>query len=397
MTILLCDIYEGREILPAESFHVPRYTLGVIAVRKGIAVYPGLSDSASENLRLVERAVNAGITRLVLPLVLPYANIKQAAMEVSRLLRAANRYNMDVIVALTPEVLRILHLKHLSFRSLRIMGIRTLYVHKFSPKGIAELSRNNQHIRIQFNTAAVTEKTLEELLDNNPNIRQLEATFGVYPRQGTGLSEENLLHKTVLLHRAGISVCAFAACEHHNTPPLYDGSPTLEAHRGVSADLACRHLAAIGVDSVFLSDCFPTVEELNSLRILKSTEIAVKITPHTEDALQLWLLGRHFTARFDEARDAVRALEGEANALKTGENILPENNTERKVGDVTIDNNVCPEFMGELQIIKRNSPPNPGINVAASVRKEEAFLIKYILPGRNFRFLFGIFFFGILL
>ena len=164
----------------------------------------------------------------------------------------------------------------------------------------------------------------------------------------------------------------------------------MEAHRYVDTDLACRHFAAIGMDSVFIGDAFPSETELQALSDIKNKMISLKVHLNTEDSLQKKLLGYRFTARYDEARDAVRAMEGEAYALKLGGAIMPENIQERLYGDITIDNVNCPGFMGELQIMKRPSPPSERTNVAARVNEDEQFLIDYIVPGKRFRFLFGL-------
>ena len=359
-------------------------------MRKGITVYPGLGNSAINNIQLIERAVQSGVTRLMLSLALPYADVNLASFEIGRVLKTARRHQLDVVAAATPEILRMLHLKHLSFRSLRIMGIRTLYMKEFNAKELARFSHNDQHIHIQFNAAAVTEENIEQLLANHPNLQRLEAIHGRYPRKGTGLSEENLVKKTVLLHKFGVSVSAFIPGSRRILPPLCDGQPSLESHRSMSADLACRHLAAIGIDSVFIGDSFPTDAELDALGSVKRWEISLRINLYTHDAIQIKLLHNIYTARYDEARDAVRAYEGESVAKKLGSNIAPENTVPRKFGDITIDNDGCPEFTGELQIIKRSSPASHFTNVAADVHEEEQFLINYIIPGRHFRFLFDV-------
>ncbi len=358
-------------------------------MRKGITIYPGLGNSAINNLQLIERACEAGITRLMISLALPYADVAAASFEMCRLLKAARRHQMDVVAACTPEILRMFHLRHLSFRSLRIMGIRTLYMQRFDVEEVARFSRNEQHIHIQFNAGAVTEENLQRLLEKKPNLRQLEALHGRYPRVGTGLSEENLVKKTVMLHRAGIAVSAFVAGARRTLPPLYDGQPSLEAHRMMSCDLACRHFAAIGMDSVFIGDSFPTDVELDSLGSVRQWEIALRIDLYTHNMLQKRLLHYVYTARFDEARDAVRAFEGEERAASLGGEIVPENTVPRKFGDITVDNSTCPDFAGEIQIMKRSSPASRYTNVVGDVHRDETFLINYIMPGRHFRFLFG--------
>ena len=356
-------------------------------MEKGITIYPGLDNSPEENLQLLAQAADCGIHRVFFSLMLPYANLRQAKSELGRLLSLARRLHMDIIAALTPDVMRALHISHLRLEAFRFMGIHTLYLKNFLPEDLAELSRNPYGIHIQFSASRLTMNELGRLLYERPNLQQLEALHNGYDREGTGLSEENLIRRTVMFHRSGIRVSAFIPSSGHRSP-FHAGIPSLEMHRHMPVDLACRHYAAIGMDSVFFADSRPSVEELHALGSLPQGEIVLRARFLTEDDLQRQLLRHSFTARIDEARDAVRAMEGTAITTKLGRTILPENTVERRIGDITIDNRDCTGFMGEVQIIKRPSPASSRTNVAARIHEEEAFLIDYVIPGKKFRFQF---------
>ena len=106
----------------------------------------------------------------------------------------------------------------------------------------------------------------------------------------------------------------------------------------------------------------------------------------TDDAVQQELLSHTFTAREDEARDAIRAQESRG-LLKT--TVEPENNKERRRGAITIDNKDYLRYMGELEIIKKSQPADKRVNVVGRVTECELFMLKYITPGRKFSFQFA--------
>ena len=356
-------------------------------MEKGITIYPGLDNSPEENLKLLEHAANCGIHRVFFSLMLPYADTRQAAHEIGQLLAFAQKLQMDIIAALTPDVMRALHIAHPRLESFRLIGVHTLYLKDFLPGDLAELSRNPYGLHIQFSASKLDMNELELLMEEHPNLQRLEALHSGYAREGTGLSEENLIRRTVMLHRAGIRVSAFIPCARRRSP-FRAGIPSMEMHRHMPADLACRHYVAIGMDSIFLADSMPSQAELHALGSLSAREITLRARFMTRSPLQRSLLRNSFTARIDEARDAIRAVEGTSIIARTGKRIHPANTVARNIGDITIDNETCTGFMGEVQIIKRPSPASSRTNVAARIREEEAFLINYIMPGRKFRFRF---------
>lgn len=358
-------------------------------MNKGITIYPGLDNTPEENLQFLEQAAFCGFTRVFLSLVLPYADLPRAKAELPEILAVARKLHMEIIASLTPEVMRTLHITHLSLSAFRFMGIHTLYLPNFIPEDLAELSRNKHGLRIQFNAAHLSCEQLQKLLDEKPNLSQLEALHSGYARKGTGLSEENLLRRTGILRQAGIHVGAFVPSTFRPRSPFCDGIPSLEMHRKMPADLACRHLAAMGVDSVILSDSMASAEELFAIGKVSRNEILLRAKLLTNDSRQKQLLRYIFTARIDEARDAIRAVEGCFLTKQIGNVIQPENTINRQLGDITIDNQNCTGFMGEVQIIKNPSPASKRTNVAARIPKEEIFLMNYIVPGRKFYFAFS--------
>ena len=266
------------------------------------------------------------------------------------------------------------------------MGITTLRLdYGYSAEQIAVLSHNDLGICLQLNASTITEKILADLQAAGTDFSHIDALHNFYPRRGTGISEDILRKKTKMLHQAGIKVGAFVPSQGKQRGPLFEGLPTLENHRLWHTDRAARHMSALGIDSVFLSDSLPLPDELQTVGHLPGGEVVLRAQLFTDDRIQQELLHHTFTAREDEARDAIRAQE--SRGLLNG-TVEPENNKERRRGAITIDNKDYLRYMGELEIVKKSQPADKRVNVVGRVTECELFMLKYITPGRKFSFLF---------
>ena len=355
-------------------------------MENGISLYPGLDNTLAENLQLVEQAAKCGIHRVFTSLHIPETDVAVLKKELAAILAAARKHGMEIISDVSPRTLAMLDMPKFDLSAFHKLGITTLRLdYGYEAAQIAELSHNTLGIRLQLNASTITEKILSELQAAGVDFSHMDALHNFYPRRGTGLSEAALCKKNNLLKRYGIKVGAFVPSQGKQRGPLFEGLPTLEAHRLWHTDRAARHLAALGVDSVFLSDSLPLPEELATVGKLHEDEVVVEAQLLTGDKIQQELLNHTFTAREDEARDAIRAQE--SRGLLQGP-VEPERNKERRRGAITIDNKDYLRYMGELEIIKKSQPADKRVNVAGRVSECELFMLKYITPGRKFSFQF---------
>ena len=324
----------------------------------GISLYPGLDNTPAENLALLEKAAHDGIRRIFISLHIPETDVSALKQEIGTLLQAARRHGMEVISDVSPATCQLL-------------------THRFP------------EMRFQLNASTITRRILKELQDAGTDFSRIDALHNFYPRRGTGLSEQSLVHANILLHRYGIRVGAFVASQGRRRSPLKDGLPTLEEHRDEAAELSARHLVALGCDSVFLADSLPTAEEIQGIGHLQGDQVTLHARYMTKDPVQRELLAHTFTARLDEARDAIRAQESRRLLREMHAKVLPDNATTHPIGAITIDNEGYGRYMGELQIIRMPQPADPRTNVAAMVDESECNLLQYITPGRKFSFRFA--------
>lgn len=355
-------------------------------MENGISLYPGRGFPFDESCALIAQAASLGLHRLFISLPDYDCDLGDIKSELSLILKSAREHNMEVVANITPRTMARLELKELSPTMFRMLGIKTLRLAAgFSLTDIASFSQNHQGLRVALNASTINSKTLAALIELKANFAQIDALHNFYPRPGTGLSEDFLVSKTMLLHKAGIRVGAFISGRERSYSFFQAGRPTLENHRQESASLACRHLMALGIDQIFLGDVPPSHEEMAILSQLSDQAVTLRAKWLTQAPVLREHLSHTFTARQDAAQMAVRAVEGQSllQGKIPADSILP-----RPIGAITIDNEKNFPCMGEVQICRTSQPADDGVNVAAQVDAEELNLIEYISPGRKFSFLF---------
>lgn len=357
-------------------------------MENGISLYPGLDNTLAENIALLKDAHDAGIKRIFTSLHIPETDKAKLKQDLTVLLKLARQYDMEVISDVSPATLSLLDIKTFNPSLFRMLGITTLRLDDgFSLDDIAALSQKKQHLRIQLNASTITSSMLKKLTAKGTDFSQIDALHNFYPRRGTGISEEFLIRKTAMLHKFGIKTSAFVpSFAGKKRSPLYDGLPTLEDHRNESTDNAARHLVSLGIDSVFIADSRPTAAEIKAVGSLQE-RVVLRAKLLTSDPLTKKILNQVFSARADEARDAIRASESRQLLKNFTGCIEPENTSLRPAGAVTIDNKNYQRYMGELQLIKNPQTADARTNVVAIIDENEIKMLSYITPGRKFSLL----------
>lgn len=355
-------------------------------MRLGFSVYFGLDNTMEENMSLLREAHKCGFTRIFTSLHIPEANYDVLKYEVKEFLKVAKEYNMDIISDISPNTFKFLGLRDMDIEGLYNIGVRTIRIDfGYSEEEIAKMSKNEYGVKVQLNASTITRDFFKKLDKCDPNYDNVDALHNFYPRVGTGISEECMINKNKILLERGIKPCAFVQSNNRKRSPLKDGLPTLEDHRNLNVSDAANHLFALGNTSVFIGDSLPSNEELQQLSKLSQDAIRLRIKiKDNMDTVSTRLLKEVYSSRTDEARDAIRA--AESRLLLKGEKIESLNCTERKYGDVTIDNEKYQRYMGELQILIKEGKSDERINVVASVLQQDYHLLQYIKNGKRFYF-----------
>lgn len=355
-------------------------------MQKGISLYVGLNNTAEENLQLLHKAASMGITRIFTSLHIPQTNPLTVKAELTQLFEEVQNHHMEIISDISPQTQELFELDKLSPKVLTDLGITTV---RFDfGYGIQEIARFSQEMRVQINASTITTDELDALVDANADFSNIDALHNYYPRPHTGLAEDFFLEKNQLLQSTGITVGAFVPSKYGRRGPIFEGLPTLEMHRSLEAGLAARHLAILGLDSIFIGDSNPSEKELQELSILDDNTIVLKARLLSKDPVVKELLSHTFTERFDASQDAIRTSESrtlaEATPIYADETVI----LDKEPGDITIDNIGYSNYMGEVQILLVPEDADKKTNIAGRVIPEERFLLPYISPGAKFRFEF---------
>jgi hypothetical protein len=374
-------------------------------MQTGISIYCGLDVNPEENLKLLETAADLGISRIFTSLHIPETNLANFKTEIKNILASAKEKNFDVCADISPETKELLGLSTLTPTALHALGITTVRLDAgFSTEEIAAFS---QELTVQFNASTLTPEQVANLLQAGLEKKHLDALHNFYPRPHTGLSLEFFIKQTNFLQIHGFTVGAFVPSQFGKRGPLYAGLPTLEEQREESVATASAELVKYGLNSIFIGDSKPSLDEVKALtacgkNTFKDTTAAsaptqtiattskkslpIKIKLLSRDKWTQEFLKQTFTSRYDEARDAIRA--AESRTLLHGHVIKQEAYHDAKLlpGNITLDNETYGRYMGELQIIKNAQHKTTRTNLVARVLPDELEKLSLLGPNTKFHF-----------
>ena len=205
------------------------------------------------------------------------------------------------------------------------------------------------------------------------------AMHNFYPRPETGLDEDYLLETTRQLQEAGLKVLAFNI---QKRGPVFEGLPTLEAHRNVLPSAAFADLALhYGIEEIFVGD--PGLSQTETERIRRFCREGVLSIPCEIHENWEHLYDKVFTCRTDSPRKLVRFQESRMYSCQ-GQITDPCNCTERKVGSLTVDNIHYGRYSGEIMLIRRDLPADHRVNVIGQVPENALLLLDLIRRGAKF-------------
>lgn len=288
------------------------------------------------------------------------------ANRAKKLLQTANENGIDVyadVSARTPG-----HLGLTSLAELKALGVIGLRLDDyFEHDMILNLAKE---FRLALNASTLFEEDVRALLDGGLEPSQLIAWHNFYPRRETGLSETFFRNQNRLFKRLGIPISAYIPGDGEKRGPLFEGLPTLEAHRHVDPFLAAMELDHTGVDDIYIGD--PEVSE-NLLKRL------IDFDQHGRVSLRIeGFQAGEFRLRPDFARDVLRFMD-----TRSVEPIVPENTAVRSIGTITRDNDRYGRYRGEVQIALSDLPADERVNVIGRIVKEDLPLLSLLKPGQT--------------
>lgn len=249
-----------------------------------------------------------------------------------------------------------------------------------------EIKKLSEKFNIVLNASTIDDNYCDSLVNAGLVLSDITVCHNFYPRPETGLSKKFLLEKNRYLKDKGFKIQAFIPGNEEKRGPLFEGLPTLEEHRDIDPFVAYLELVSdFFVDEVLVGDL--RIKEETLRKILKFEnekiiELRVEKLEDLSDEISTVFWGMHKNRK--DYSDYV--LRSTMTRIQIKEKIEPENNVERKIGTITLDNKNYQRYNGELQIAMRNLNADDRVNVIGNIVDEDIILMKYIKDDVRFIF-----------
>lgn len=329
------------------------------------------SSLTKKDIDMFNRFVEAGFKGVFTSINLPEDDPKVLLENLKNLGELCDKNKLELTLDIASSSLKRLDLnldRDLSvFKDLHVTMLRI--DDGIDNAGIARLSNG---MKIALNASTIEQSDIDELKVAKANFANLEAWHNYYPRENTGLDKQWFYEKNKWLKDNGFTVMAFIPGDANLRAPVYKGLPTLEEHRFQNPLYAALDFNKMNVDRIYVGDPALkdlTFEQFRNYFVNNILQLRVQLDNNAPAYIT-----NIFHQRADVARDVVRLREGRF--LNKSE-VVPDNNTLRKVGSITLDNSLSGRYQGELQLIKYQLPADASVNVIGRIIDSDIKLLNY--------------------
>lgn len=336
------------------------------------SIYIGLEEyPLARNLEYLKMLRKNGIDTVFISAHMPEMKVDQASEDLKAILERCKEHQIKVVLDVNKD--RLLQME----KEGALDGIYSIRLdYGFSNKDILELMKKGY--LVELNASAVKEETMEYLKANGADFTNFRVSHNFYPKKYTGLSYETLKKKNEFLKSYGCYIVIYIPSHHQHRPPLFEGLPTLEAHRDAPLTEMLSEAKILGCDEVCFGDAYCSEEEIRYATSFDCGIIKVPVTLKKDVSENVIKdITKIHTNRIDESEYFVRS------SVRCN-GIAPFNTIKRSVKDVTVDNELFMRYQGEVSIIKKEMEPDERVNVVGKCNCNE-FLINNIKPGDKFK------------
>ncbi|KAA9240359.1 MULTISPECIES: DUF871 domain-containing protein [Aerococcus] len=341
----------------------------------GFSVYLN-NDLTSEDRAYIRKMKQGSFQGVFTSIQIPEENQEKYFKRLQDLASLCKTLQLSLMVDMSLASLEKIGISLDKFEVLTQWGITGIRLDDgFSNEVIAKLSHK---IQLGINASTIEENDIKEIIANGANKENIAAWHNYYPRPYTGLGEDYFMQKNHLFHQYGLKVQAFVSGDQPYRGPVYQGLPTLEKLRGKKPFMASLTLLKqYHVDQVYLSDPYLSNQSLEQFSYYIKDGIILlhgSYERNYQSAKDPYLQAIQ-TCRPDISDYVVRS---QFAREKITEEIEPSNQVARNKGSITIDNNLAGRYEGEFEIVKKDLPSDPSVNVIGLIASEDIPLIQFI-------------------
>lgn len=355
----------------------------------GISIYPS-SSSIVEIKKYIELAAKYKFKRIFTCLISAVdKEIEKIIEDFKEILEVANKYDMEVIADIDPNVFNELKASIFDLKVFKDMGLSGIRLDMgFSGNEESIMSYNKYGLKIELNISNGT-KYLDNIISYKSNINNISGCHNFYPHIYTGLSYDNFIKSSKQFKELGIRTAAFVNSKvaTHGPWPVTEGLCTLESHRDLSIEVQAKELFATGlIDDVIIANAFASEEELRTLMELNKEvlEFNVELVGSITDLDKKIVLEEFHFNRGDSSEYMIRSTQ--SRVKYKNEKFPVYNPQDIKRGDILIDSELYSRYAGELQVALKDMKNTGKTNVVGKIVDEEIYLLDYLENWSKFSF-----------
>lgn len=338
----------------------------------GISLYFGSGIEINE--LLIEKAVRNGVKYVFTSLHIPEETGIDYRSDIRKLLRSCKRGGLNLIVDVGPRTLEKLGVKRVEeLKDLGITHVRLDY--GFDAKETVNISKS---LYVVFNASTITEEEILEWRKCGADFTRFAACHNFYPKQFTGLALEQVKKINQRLKYLGFTTMAFIPGNAELRGPLFEGLPTVEAHRNRKDRVLFNMLELYyggACDVVLVGDVDVKEKDWHDIGCLSRdyVELEADILPEYE-----FVRNMVHHDRPDSSPYVIRSQE----SRRYEQEIEPESlGRDRKKGSISISNRKYLRYMGEMEIARIDLPKEERVNIIGQVRDSYMEYLPYIQEG----------------
>lgn len=348
----------------------------------GVCLY--CSTAEEKNAEIIARAADAEIRCAFTSLQIPEESRDGLRFSAKKLLSSCKKYGMDLVMDVGPDTAERLGCR--SLYDLQNWGVTHIRLDDgYSPQQAAELSHTFQ---IVFNASTVSFAEITGWRKAGADLTRFTACHNYYPKPWTGLPLADVAQVNRQLKTYGFRTMAFIPGDGMLRGPLYEGLPTVEAHRR-RADIIQNALELFidaACDTVLVGDVSLSEKSWDAWADLSRGFVSL---PVELDRRYRYLAETIHHDRRDSSDCVFRSVESRRIPVPDRGLLQPAKETACSAGDILLSNTGFLRYEGELEIARVPLPPDPRINVIGRVKEEALPYLPYLRNGLGIRFAVG--------
>jgi len=351
-----------------------KYGLDLPKVEIGLSLYPDFYSFEVLEKRL-RFAAKLGYTRVFTSIQLGVLGFENTQDEISddfkQLFKLCKDLGIKIHVDINDEMFRQLGCTMDNLQPLVDLNIDVIRIDGgFNFEEIAKLTQNKQGVLIEDNTYAPDfNQSRIDTMKRLGNLKQYRACHNFFPRNDTGLCFEDAVFIGQGFKDEGIDCGIFIGSleSPNDLNHAGFGVTTIEEHRTKPSRIAFSELRNTGIfDAIIFGDSMPSdceLEEVSRAAQLNHVEIEAWLDQDLDPKLRSIVTETRLYSRADQPPHLVRATQ-----TRKKLDIPVHNTIDREALSITIDNCRLNRYEGEMQLILKDLPFDPAVNVVGRVK-----------------------------